>query len=152
MSEIAIRRARIDDAPVVLRFLESVAVAGGSPVESVRMTVASLERYAFGEDPLLEILVAELDATPVGCVVFYRKYSTWVGAPGFYIEDIAVDERVRGKGVGRKLMAAVARLARDRDYAFIDLAVEFDNPARAFYERIGMDEHTGWVSYRMLDL
>ncbi len=149
MADVTIRPAVADDAPAILRFIQEVAVAGGSPVETVRSTVESIRQDGFGDDPRFETLMAEMNGEPVGCVVFYRKYNTWVGGSGLHIEDIAVDEGARGMGIGRRLMAAVARIAVERHYRLIDLAVEPGNPARAFYERLGMHEHGGWVPYRM---
>ena len=76
-------------------------------------------------------------------------YSTFEGRPGIFVEDLFVTEAARGQGVGRLLLARLAALARERGCASLSLVVLDWNPARAFYDRLGFAEASGWLPYRM---
>src|SRR5690606_37875788 len=96
-----------------------------------------------------EALIGEVDGEPAGFALFFPNYSTWEGRAGLYVEDLYVEERARGIGLGRALMAEVARLAAERGAPRVELAVLDWNPARAFYERLGMRQMAEWLPYRM---
>ena len=106
-------------------------------------------RDGFGPHRRFEVLIAEVDRKAVGFALFFPNYSTWEGKPGLYIEDIFVDEAMRGTGIGRKLIAAVAKIAHSRGCARIDLAVLNWNPARGFYSRIGFRHAEPWQIFRL---
>ncbi len=150
---LRIRPATPSDAPTIIEFVRGLARFEHEPVEHVRLTVQDIWRDGFGPRPAFEVLIAErlLDAgpLPVGFALFFPNYSTWEGRPGVYIEDLFVIEEERASGVGRALMAAVARLAQDRGAARLDLAVLDWNPARGFYEALGMAHQQAWLPYRM---
>ena len=149
MSEVTIRRARPDDASTIIRFVRGLAAFENEPAESVKLTEADLLRDVFGATPRCEVLIAERDGVSLGFALFFHNYSTWEGRSGLYIEDLFVDEAARNGGVGRALMAAVARLASERGCARVELAVLDWNPAREFYHRLGMRHMTEWLPYRM---
>ena len=99
-------------------------------------------RHGFGADPLFEAMIAERDSETVGLCLFFYTFSTWLGEPGIYVQDIIVSESERGTGLGKKLLAETARYGRDRDATHLRLTVDVENDnARCFYERIGMEHH-----------
>ncbi len=106
-------------------------------------------RDGFGGSPRFEVLLAELDRKVAGFALFFFNYSTWEGQPGIYVEDLFVEERARKLGVGRKLMASVARIARERGCSRITLSVLDWNPAREFYSRLGFGPTSGWLQYAL---
>lgn len=150
---LRIRPARPSDAAAIVEFVRGLARFEHEPVEQVRLTLADVWRDGFGPRPAFECLIVErLDgsvARPIGFALFFTNYSTWEGRPGIYIEDLFVIEEERSTGAGRALLAAVARLAERRGAARIDLAVLDWNPARGFYEGLGMAHQQEWLPYRM---
>ena len=150
---LRVRKAKPADAAAIVEFVRGLARFEGEPVEHVRLTVRDVWRDGFGPRPAFEVLIAERlrdgEPRPVGFALFFPNYSTWEGRPGIYVEDLFVVEEERAAGVGRALMAAVARLARERDAARVDLAVLDWNPARGFYEALGMSHQRTWRPYRM---
>lgn len=150
---LRVRPAKPSDAATIVDLVRGLARFEHQPVDHVRLTVRDIWRDGFGPRPAFEVLIAERVregvATPVGFALFFPNYSTWEGRAGIYIEDLFVVEEERESGVGRALMAAVARLAQERDAARIDLAVLDWNPARGFYEALGMTHQQAWLPYRM---
>lgn len=150
---LRIRPAKPSDAATIIEFVRGLARFEHEPVEHVRLTARDIWRDGFGPRPAFEVLLAErlgeATPTPVGFALFFPNYSTWEGRVGIHIEDLFVVEEERGTGVGRALMAAVARVAQDRGAARVDLAVLDWNPARAFYETLGMAHQAEWLPYRM---
>jgi GNAT superfamily N-acetyltransferase len=149
MDEIRIRAARQGDASLVVSFVRKLALFEHEPVENVRITEADVLRDGFGPNPRFEVLFAELNGTPVGFALFFPNYSTWEGRSGVYLEDIFVEESARRNGIGRKLIAALARIARERGFVRIDLSVLDWNPARGFYRRLGFRQLESWQPFRI---
>ena len=151
MAQIRIRWAVESDAALIVRFVRQLAVYEKEPAENVRITEADVRRDGFGASPRFEALIAELDGEPAGFALFFPNYSTWEGRPGLYIEDIFVEERARKSGIGRALIAAIAKIARARGCVRVDLQVLDWNPARGFYQRIWMEHRDDWCSYRIAE-
>lgn len=149
MSEVHVRSATSGDAATIVRFIQGLAEFEQEPLSSVKVTEADIVRDGFGPTPRFEALVAERDGDPVGFALFFMNYSTWEGTSGLYIEDLFVDESARGTGAGRALMAAASAIAKDRGCARLELSVLDWNPARAFYERLGMSHQEKWLPYRL---
>src|SRR5262245_21292283 len=147
--EIAIRPARPEDAASIVALVRELAVFEREPPASVKVTEADILRDGFGASPRFELLVAEVDRRVEGFALFFPNYSTWEGRAGIHVEDLFVREAARGHGLGRRLMAAIARLAAARGCPRIDLSVLDWNPARGFYEKLGMRELSPWRPYRM---
>jgi len=146
MAEIAIRFATADDVPLLLRLIRELAVFERAP-DSVVATEADLLRHGFGAEPKFEAILAFLDEEPAGCALFHTRFSTWLGRPGLYLEDLYVTQSARGQGVGRRLMARLATIAVERSWGRIDFHVLDWNPAREFYHRLGMEHHGEWLRY-----
>ncbi len=149
MAETRIRWATERDAALIVHFIRALAIFEKEPVEQVKITEADVLRDCFGPTRRFEVLIAEVDRKPAGFALFFPNYSTWEGKPGLYIEDIFVEESARKSGIGRKLIAAVAKIAKSRGCARIDLAVLDWNPARGFYHRIGFRHAEPWQIFRL---
>ena len=143
-----IRPATADDAGPLLAMVRAMAVFDGDP-DRVVATEADFRRDGFGPDPRFEALIAEIGKTPVGYALYYPSYTAWEGACGLFLEDLYLAEAARGHGLGRRIMALLARIARDRGWTRIDLRVRADNRARAFYHRTGMAPLDGWLPYKV---
>lgn len=147
--ETHVRFARPEDAETIIAFVRGLAVFERESPDRVHLTPEAILRDGFGERPVFEALLAEQEGRAVGFALFFPNYSTWEGRPGLYVEDLFVAEDARGSGAGRALLAALARIARDRDWRRIDLSVLDWNPARAFYEAHAMGHQSEWLPYRM---
>ena len=144
--EITIRFAAPEDAGLLLRFIRELAVFERAPA-AVVATEDDLRRHGFGPDPQFEAILAFLDGEPAGCALFHPRFSTWLGRPCMYLEDLYVSERARGRGVGRRLMVRLAAITVERGWGRIDFQVLDWNPARDFYHRLGMEHLGEWQRY-----
>ena len=147
--EIRVREATPGDAAAILGFIKGLAAFEGEPETTVKTSESDIRRHGFGAERHFETLIAELDGGPVGFALFYPNYSTWEGRPGLYLEDLFVDEQVRGRGVGQALMLRLREIAEERGWGRLDLAVLDWNPAREFYQRLGMRHEREWLIYRL---
>ena len=143
---VAIRSATADDCALILDFIRELALYEKAP-EAVVATEAQLREHGFGPNPAFEAIIAELDGEPAGMALYHTRFSTWLGAPTLFLEDIVVREAVRGSGVGQRLMARLAKLALERGWGRIDFHVLDWNPARGFYEKLGFGHHHEWLRY-----
>jgi GNAT superfamily N-acetyltransferase len=143
---ITIRFGTPQDAGLVLRLIQALALYEKAP-EAVVATEADLVRHGFGPDRQFEAILAFVDGEPAGLALFHSRFSTWLGRPGMYLEDLYVTEATRGLGVGRRLMARLAAIAVERGWGRIDFQVLDWNPARNFYHRLGMQHVGGWLRY-----
>jgi GNAT superfamily N-acetyltransferase len=146
---VTVRWATPDDAATIVGFIRGLAEFEHEPPESVKVTEADIVRDGWGERPRFEALIAEVDGRAAGFALFFMNYSTWEGTAGIYIEDLFVLDVARGTGAGRALMAAAAAVARERGCARLELSVLDWNPARGFYERLGMAHQSEWLPYRL---
>ena len=136
MSRLDIRTAAPADAGLIAAMIDELNADQDEPTGQV--TADSVRRDGFGPNPEFRVLIAELDRTPAGYVLFHATWSTEVGEPGLYIYDLYVRGSARGHGVGRALMAAVARVARDEGRSFLWWNSKDGNrDAQAFYARLG---------------
>ena len=148
MHEIVIRAAGPGDMGTLLRLIRALAEFE-KLADEVRATEADLLREGFGPAPRFEALLAEEDGRALGFALFFHNFSTFEGRSGLHLEDIFVVDGARGRGVGRKLMARLAGIAAERDCARLDLSVLHWNPARRFYDRLGMKQMAEWLPYRL---
>ena len=150
MSTITIRDATREDVGTLLAFIRALAEFERA-ADVVVASEADLLRDGFGAVPRFEVRLAELEGKPCGMALFFTSYSTWEGRAGLYLEDLYVSDWARRRGVGRRLLADLARIALARGYNRLDLSVLDWNPARGFYERIGVRRKSGWLPYRASD-
>ena len=148
MPSLSIRPATAADVDTILRFIRSLAAFEREP-DAVKTTPADLLRDGFGERPKFETLIADMDGAPVGFALFFHTYSTWEGTAGIHLEDIFVEEAARRHGVGQGLMQRLAAIALERGCARLELQVLDWNPAREFYQRLGLEHMQEWLLYRV---
>lgn len=146
MRRVEIRFATAADCGLILDFIRELAAYEKSPA-SVVATEADLRRHGFGDQPRFEALIASLDGEPAGFALFHSRFSTWLGRPTLFLEDIFVREATRRHGVGRRLMARLAAVACERGWGRIDFHVLDWNPARDFYRRLGCEPLPEWLRY-----
>jgi GNAT superfamily N-acetyltransferase len=147
MNDLLIRAATADDADLLLEFVRALARFERAP-DAVVATAEDFRRDGFGPDPRFEARIAFLDGAAAGFALFLPSYSTWEGRAGIWLEDIYVHDWARRRGVGRALVAEVARFAIERGCPRLDFAVLHWNPARGFYEALGIRPLGEWVPYR----
>jgi GNAT superfamily N-acetyltransferase len=149
MSGLIVRRAVPGDEGEVLRLIRALATYEYQP-EAVKATEASLAETLFNEDPRVFADLAEQDGRTVGFALWFLTYSTWTGLPSLYVEDIFVEEDCRGGGVGRRLFEVLGQEAQRLGCGRIDFAVlDWNEPAMAFYRRIGARPASGWQPWRL---
>jgi len=147
MAEITLRFATAEDAGILLALVRELAIFEKAP-DAVLATEADLRRHGFGPEPRFEALLAFVDGRAAGFALFFPNFSTWLGKPGLFLEDIFVSEWARKLGVGRRLMARLAAIAVERGWGRLDFSVLQWNPARGFYHRLGIRHMQEWLPYR----
>jgi len=145
---VEIRPARRADVPAMVGMVHELADFERAPAEC-HLTEAQLDAALFAAEPALFGHVAWADDEPVGTALWFRNFSTWRGVHGIYLEDLYVRPSARGGGVGRALLATLARVCTERGYERLDWWVLQWNPAREFYHSIGAVAMDEWVPYRL---
>jgi len=146
-----IRPATPTDAPTILNFIRELALYERAP-NAVVATEADLLRDGWGHTPRFKAIIAEVDAAPVGFALYFTTYSTWRGHHGIRLEDLYVTPAMRGKGIGKALLAHLARIAIDEGCPRLEWDVlDWNAPAIAVYERIGAHILTEWRIMRLSD-
>ena len=144
-----LRIATAADVPLILHFIRLLA-RYEKLEHHVVATEESIRECLFGPRPYAEVVFAELDGKAVGFALFFPTFSTFVGRPGIYLEDLYVLEDVRGKGVGRQLLSHLARLTVERGWGRLDWAVlDWNAPAIGFYQRLGAQMLSDWRICRL---
>src|SRR5438132_3177058 len=144
-----IRPARVEDVPVILGLIRELATYERAPNE-VTATEEQLVDVLFSEKPVAEVLLAFEKETPVGFALFFYNFSTWLGRPGLYLEDLFVNPEKRGKGYGRALLVDLAKIAYDRACGRMEWAVlDWNEPAIKFYRSLGAKRLEEWTVFRV---
>ena len=144
-----LRAARREDVPAIVGLIEDLALYEKQP-DDCHAEPALLEQHLFGPKPYVESIVAEIGTEIVGFALFFHNYSTWLTRPGLYLEDLYVKPERRGLGVGRALLAALARLAVARGCGRMEWAVlTWNEPAIGFYRALGAVPMDEWRTYRL---
>jgi GNAT superfamily N-acetyltransferase len=137
------------DVPVVLGLINALA-AYERMSHAVVADEAALRASLFGPSPAAEVVIATIDREPAGFAVWFHNYSTFLGRRGLYLEDLFVVPERRGRGIGRALLAYLARVAVARDCGRMEWAVlDWNEPAIGFYQRLGAKPMSGWTVYRL---
>ena len=144
-----IRPATAADVPLVLELIRALATYERAPDE-VTATEEQLHEVLFGPKPAAEVLLALENERATGFAVFFHNFSTWLGKPGLYLEDLFVRPEDRGKGYGRALLVHLARIARDRRCGRMEWAVlDWNEPAINFYRKLGAKPMHEWTVFRL---
>jgi GNAT superfamily N-acetyltransferase len=146
-----IRTANSNDVPTIARLIRALAEYERLG-HAVVFDETKLHEHLFGPRPYAEVLVAEDGGSVVGFALFFHSYSTFRGQPGLYLEDLFVEPHQRGKGHGKALLLALARLAVERGCGRLEWAVlNWNEPAIQFYKKLGAVPMNEWTVYRMTD-
>lgn len=136
---LTIHAATRDDVPTLLALIRELATYEKKREKAV-VTEADLLRDAFGPAPKFRALIAGWVGEPAGYASFFYFYSTFQGRPALFLEDLFVTEKFRGNGIGKSLLAAVARLAIEENCFGLRWEVlDWNYPAIEFYEKLGAD-------------
>ncbi len=149
MPELSIREAKPDDIALILKYITELAEYEKAP-EQVTASAEDIHNSLFGTQPSCSGLICSLDGEAVGFAVYFYNYSTWLGKPGLYLEDIYITPSKRGHGAGKFLMGYLAQIAVSRSCERFEWAVlDWNQSARDFYKSIGAEAKTDWVGYRL---
>ncbi len=149
MAQLRVRPATPDDVPIIVTFVHELAVY--EKLEHlVVATEADMHAALFGERAVVEGVIASVDEEPVGYALFFPTFSTFLGKPGLYLEDLYVRPAARGMGAGRKLLQHLARLVVERGWGRLEWSVlDWNAPSIAFYNKMGATAMSDWTVFRL---
>ncbi len=146
---ISLRFAEEKDIPVIFSLIKELAVYEKLS-DKVTVTEEILKENLFGKRKYAEVIIAELDGKPVGQALFFHNFSTFMGKPGIYLEDLYVKPGYRGKGIGKALLNKLIEVAKERNCGRVEWVVlDWNKPAIDFYKKLGAKEMSGWLVYRL---
>ena len=146
---IRLKPATQNDVPVILQFIKELAEYEKLSQEVVA-TEDTLRTSLFGARPAAEVVIAYASDEPVGFALYFQTFSTFLGRPGIYLEDLYVTPARRSQGIGRRLLAYVARVAVDRGYGRMEWSVlNWNEPALVVYRKIGARPMDEWTVQRL---
>ena len=148
-NNILIRSANEKDVPAILSLIKELANYEKLS-DQVIATEDELKKVLFGENNFVEILVAEYEKQITGQALFFKNFSTFLGKPGIYLEDLYVKPEMRNKGIGKALLDKIISLAKERNYGRVEWAVlDWNESAIEFYEKIGAKKLDEWKIFRL---
>jgi GNAT superfamily N-acetyltransferase len=119
-------------------------------LDEARASPADFRRELESPNPVIRVLIAEWDGKPAGFALYFFNFSTFVGRPGLYLEDLFVKPVLRSHGIGRALLRALARIARERGCGRMEWAVlDWNEPALRFYQSLGARQMKEWIVHRL---
>ncbi len=146
---LSIRKAQPTDIPLILDYIRELAEYERAP-ECAVATAEDLERWAFGDHPLVFVELAEWNGQPAGFALWFFNFSTWEGKPGLYLEDLFVRPEFRGKSIGKSLLQHLAAVAVERGCArFIWQVLDWNTPSIEFYKAQGARIMHEWLTCRV---
>ena len=149
MPEIEIRPASEEDVPLILSFVRELA-GYERLLHEVSATEDLLRFHLFGERREAEVVIGQYADEPAGFALFFHNFSTFLGRPGIYLEDLYVRSKFRGNGIGRAMLVYLARLAKERDCGRLEWSVlDWNEPAIRLYRGIGAVSMDDWTVYRV---
>ncbi|MGM0631988.1 MAG: N-acetyltransferase family protein [Pseudomonadota bacterium] len=149
MSEVSIREAVPADTDQILRFIRELAVYEKAP-DAVKATADDIRDALFGEKATARALICSVGGQEAGFAVYFHNFSTWLGRPGIYLEDVYVTPECRGAGAGTAILKYLARLAVSQRFGRLEWSVlDWNMPAIRFYESLGAVAQDEWIGYRL---
>ena len=146
---VAIRAATEADVPQILAFIRALATYEREP-DAVIATEGGLLRDGFGANPYFQCLMADWEDAPAGFALYFFNYSTWLGRPGIYLEDLFVLPEFRGLGIGKSLLQKVAAIAVEKGCLRLQWEVlDWNTPAIDFYRAMGAEFLDEWRNVRV---
>jgi GNAT superfamily N-acetyltransferase len=148
-ADCEIREATPADVPIILQLIRELAEYERAPNDAVA-TEEGLREVLFGSERSAHVLIAREGDEPVGFAVYFFNFSTWLGRPGLYLEDLFVRPEKRGKGYGRALLVELAKIAAARRCGRMEWAVlDWNQPAIDFYKKLGAAPMDEWTVFRL---
>ncbi len=149
LNEFEIRSASSKDIPLILTFIKELAEYEKLSHEVIA-TESDLEKYLFSKDKVAEVIIGHYQEKPVGFALYFHNFSTFMGKPGIYLEDLYVRKPYRGKGFGKKLLTYLAKLAVERNCGRMEWAVlDWNEPSIHFYKSLGARTMDEWLINRV---
>ncbi len=149
MENLIIRKAVPEDVKIIFQLINELAVYEKLSSE-VTADEKTLLNSLFGEKKYAEVLIAEYKNEIAGQALFFHNFSTFVGKPGVYLEDIYVRPHLRGKGIGKELLLEIIKIAKERDCGRVEWCVlDWNKSAIDFYESLGAVHMKGWQIFRL---
>lgn len=149
MPGVQIRSATEADVPLILQFIRDLAIYEKLE-HKVVATEETVRRTLFGSPRFAEVVFAEIDGKEAGFALFFHNYSTFLGQPGIYLEDLFVKPASRGRGIGKALLTHLAKLARERGCGRLEWAVlDWNTPSINFYKSLGAVPLSDWIVFRL---
>jgi GNAT superfamily N-acetyltransferase len=148
---VTIRPALAHEMPLIVSLVRELAIYEHLEHEMVA-TAEDFAAALYGPQPSAEVVLGCLNGTPVGYALFFRTFSTFVGKPGLFLEDLFVRPHARGHGVGKRIFMWLARTALERGCGRLEWAVlDWNAPSIAFYRSLGAVAQDQWTTYRLTD-
>ncbi|MDR3259694.1 MAG: GNAT family N-acetyltransferase [Fusobacteriaceae bacterium] len=146
--DTVLRFAERKDVPIIFDFIRGLAEYEHLS-DQVEASEDVLEKYIFDEQKV-EVLICEYKTKPVGFALYFHNFSTFLGRPGIYIEDIFVYPEYRGKGIGKAILKTIASIVVDRNYGRLEWAcLDWNEPSIEFYKKQGAIPMDEWTTYRV---
>ncbi|HDR68113.1 MAG TPA: GNAT family N-acetyltransferase [Bacteroidaceae bacterium] len=149
VEDFYIKPAERKDIRLILYFIKQLAIYE-KLVDEVVATEEKLDEFLFSDKRVAEVVIGYYQDTPVGFAIFFHNFSTFLGKPGIYLEDLFVLEEYRGKGFGKAMLSYLAHLAVERDCGRLEWAVlDWNEPSINFYRSLGARSMDEWIIFRL---
>ncbi|WP_434510017.1 GNAT family N-acetyltransferase [Desulfitobacterium sp. AusDCA] len=150
LGDFKLRFAKVEDVPLILTFIRELA-SYENLLDEVVATEKGLRESLF-ERKVAEVIIGEFKGEPVGFALFFHNFSTFVGKPGIYLEDLYVKPEMRGKGIGKIMLSFLGKLAVERKCGRLEWwCLNWNEPSIQFYKRMGAVPMEEWTVYRVTD-
>ena len=148
---LKIRKAQIEDTETILHFIKELAIYEKLEHEAVA-DAKSIKEHLFGAKPKAHCLIAEYDSKDVGFALYFYNFSTFLGKPGIYLEDLFVNDNCRGKGVGKALLLELIKIAKAENLGRVEWWVlDWNTPSIDFYKSLGAKAMDEWTVFRITE-
>lgn len=148
-TDFEIKPASIEDIPLILSLIKELAEYEKLSHEVVA-TEDLLKESLFGDNAFAKVIIGYLNSKPVSFALYFYNFSTFLGRPGIYLEDLFVKKEVRGKGIGKKMLFHIARIAKEQNCGRLEWSVlDWNEDAIQFYKSIGAKPMEAWTTYRL---
>ncbi len=150
MKNLVIRKAERKDIAIILQLTRELAVYE-KLIDQVKADEQTLGEYLF-DKKYAEVLIAEYENETAGQALFFHNFSTFVGKPGIYLEDIYVRPKFRGNGIGKALLLELIKIAEERKCGRVEWSVlDWNEPAINFYKKLGAEQMDEWRIFRLTE-
>ena len=147
-SEFKMRATIREDAKLVLHYINAIAEYEEMS-NVVEATLEDIEKNIF-DNNRAEVLIAEVNGKPIGFALYFFNFSTFVGKPGVYLEDLFIDKEYRGRGYGKEIFKVLAKVAKENDCGRMEwVCLDWNEPSLKFYNSLGAEQKNEWIIHRL---